>query len=118
MPMMPRLHDLMAARLAEMDDDPWALVFTGERGGPMSHERDWARWRQALDGASVPRIRRHDARHTAATLLREAGVDPRVIQAILGHSTAAMTAHYSHLGPQERSRAIAQYGALLGIAAQ
>jgi len=117
-PMMPRLHDLMEERLAEMPDDPWALVFTGARGGPMSHERDWARWRQALDGAGVPRIRRHDARHTAATLLREAKVDPRVIQAILGHSTAAMTAHYSHLGAGERSEAVAQYGALLGIASQ
>ena len=82
----------------------------------MSHERDWARWREALDGAGVRRVRRHDARHTTATLLREAGVDPRVIQDILGHTSAKMTAHYSHLGKGEGRAGIGKLGALLGIA--
>lgn len=117
-PMLPRLYDLMAARLAEMPADPWALVFTAERGGPMSHERDWARWRQALDGAGVRRVRRHDSRHTTATLLRAAGVQERVIQAIIGHTSATMTAHYSHLGPGETREAMLALGRHLAIEAR
>lgn len=116
-PLLPRLHDLLTQRLAKMSADPWALVFTGERGGPISHERDWALWREGLTAADVPAVRRHDSRHTCATLLREAGVDPRIIQAILGHTTAAMTARYSHLGPRERAEAIGKLGLLLESAA-
>lgn len=117
-PMLEPLQALMEQRLAEMDGDPWGLIFTGRNGGPMSHERDWARWREALDGAGVRRVRRHDARHTTATLLREAGVDPRVIQDILGHTSAKMTAHYSHLGKGEGRAGMGKLGELLGITSQ
>ena len=41
--------------------------------------------------------RTHDLRHTAATLLRGQGVDIRVVQAILGHSTLAVTKKYMHV---------------------
>jgi site-specific recombinase XerD len=41
--------------------------------------------------------RLHDARHTAATLLLEQGVDIRVVQEILGHSSLAVTKRYAHV---------------------
>jgi integrase len=39
------------------------------------------------DAAGVPRIRFHDARRIAATLWARQGVEPKVIQQLLGHST-------------------------------
>jgi integrase len=40
----------------------------------------------------------HDTRHTTATLLRLAGVDPLVTKRILGHSTADLTERvYTHI---------------------
>jgi site-specific recombinase XerD len=45
----------------------------------------------------VDNHRLHDARHTAATLLLEQGVDIRVVQEILGHSTLAVTKRYTHV---------------------
>ena len=38
-----------------------------------------------------------DARHTAATLLLEQGVDIRVVQEVLGHSTLTVTRKYAHV---------------------
>lgn len=39
----------------------------------------------------------HDTRHTFTTLLTEAGVDKRVIRAIVGHSAKDVTDHYTHI---------------------
>ena len=52
-------------------------------------------------------MRFHDLRHTAASLLRSAGVHPKVVQERLGHSTASITLDvYSHvLGSLERDAA-------------
>jgi hypothetical protein len=36
-------------------------------------------------------MRVHDLRHTAASLWLAAGADPKVVQRVLGHATAAMT---------------------------
>ncbi|MFJ6851941.1 tyrosine-type recombinase/integrase [Streptomyces sp. NPDC091271] len=43
-------------------------------------------------------IRLHDARHGCATLLTAAGVPPRVVMEILGHSQIAVTMNiYAHV---------------------
>ncbi len=38
----------------------------------------------------------HDIRHTAASLLAEAGISHSIIAALLGHTLTGMTAHYTH----------------------
>jgi integrase len=38
-----------------------------------------------------PRITAHDLRHTAASLAISAGANPKVVQRMLGHTSAAMT---------------------------
>ena len=38
----------------------------------------------------------HECRHTAATLLLAAGVDPEVVRSIMGWSSVAMRRTYSH----------------------
>ncbi len=43
------------------------------------------------DAANLPRIRVHDARHGAATLLAAGNVHPRVAMEILGHSKISVT---------------------------
>jgi integrase-like protein len=46
----------------------------------------------------MPDVRVHDLRHTAASLWLAAGADPKVVQRVLGHATAAMTMDlYGHL---------------------
>jgi integrase len=75
----------------------WNLCFPGLHGRPQEAREDWAAWKQLCDQAGVRDARLHDARHTAATLLLEQGVDIRVVQEILGHSTLAVTRKYTHV---------------------
>ncbi|MEN6623846.1 MAG: site-specific integrase [Smithella sp.] len=52
-------------------------------------------------------VRFHDLRHTHASHLLAAGVNPKVIQERLGHSTIAMTLNtYSHLMPNMQAEEI------------
>jgi integrase len=45
-----------------------------------------------------PELRVHDLRHTAASVWLASGADPKVVQRVLGHATAAMTMDlYGHL---------------------
>ncbi|HEX3611740.1 MAG TPA: tyrosine-type recombinase/integrase [Sporichthyaceae bacterium] len=73
------------------------LVFSQPNGSPIQTRQDWEEWKRLLETAGVRNARLHDARHTAATLLLEQGVDIRVVQQILGHSTLAVTQRYTHV---------------------
>lgn len=56
------------------------------------------RMKDACAGLGVGLHRPHDTRHTTATLLRLAGVDPYVTKVILGHATADITEKvYTHI---------------------
>ncbi|WP_134131290.1 tyrosine-type recombinase/integrase [Kribbella pratensis] len=66
-----------------------------------------------LQAAGLRDARPHDARHTAATLLLEQGVDIRVVQEILGHSTLAVTKRYTHVTSKLAEDAAAKIGKAL-----
>jgi integrase len=76
------------------------LVFYDEIGGYLSVDKILKEFHALLDKAGLPRMRFHDLRHSAATILLTMGVHPKVVQELLGHSTIAMTMDtYSHLLP-------------------
>jgi len=56
--------------------------------------------------AGLPRIRYHDLRHTAASLILNYGVSPIVISRRLGHSKVSITLDiYGHLIPEMQNKA-------------
>jgi integrase len=79
---------------------PGAWLFEAPEGGAL-RESNWKRsvgWSAATSAAGVPGFRVHDLRHTAASVWLGAGADPKVVQRVLGHATAAMTMDlYGHL---------------------
>jgi len=79
---------------------PDAWLFDAPKGGPL-RESNWKRsvgWSAATAAAGVRGFRVHDLRHTAASVWLGAGADPKVVQRVLGHASAAMTMDlYGHL---------------------
>ncbi|MGK9147194.1 tyrosine-type recombinase/integrase [Plantibacter flavus] len=91
---------------------PNELHFTSPSGGRLNGP-NWKRavhWTANCDGRRV-----QDLRHTAATLWLTNGVDPKTVQAWLGHSTATLTLDtYSHwIGTDGDATAVARINALL-----
>lgn len=55
---------------------------------------------KVLSKAGLPKVTFHDLRHTAATLMLQAGIPMKVVQEVLGHSTIKITMDlYSHVTP-------------------
>ena len=75
----------------------WDLVCCTPTGTPVDSRDDWEDWHALLQEAGVREARVHDARHTAATLLFEQGIDIRVVQQILGHSQLSQAQRYTHV---------------------
>lgn len=96
------------ARLQESAwDSTYNLVFPTGIGTPFDHSHLTQRhFHPILEQAGLRKIRFHDLRHTAATLLLQAGEHPKVVQEMLGHSTISMTLDtYSHVIPSMQKEA-------------
>ena len=92
-------------------------LFPAPHGGPLS-EPNWKRsvgWAAAVRKVGRPSLRVHDLRHTCASLWLGAGADPKVVQRILGHASAAMTMDlYGHLIDQNLWTSARRLGGILG----
>ncbi|MDQ6847662.1 MAG: site-specific integrase [Candidatus Dormibacteraeota bacterium] len=84
------------------------LVFCAELGEFLPTNTMVLLLHRVLARAGLPRIRFHDLRHTAATLMLANGVHPKIVSEMLGHSTTAITLDlYSHVTPHMQQSAAA-----------
>ncbi|WP_278341607.1 tyrosine-type recombinase/integrase [Acidaminococcus fermentans] len=73
-------------------EDKKGMVFTSERGTPISLDNFRSRqWKALTEAAGLPGIGFHSLRHTHATLLIAAGIPVKVVSERLGHKDVAMT---------------------------
>lgn len=97
-PLVADLVPIFDRRTVGRNDDEW--IFRAPEGGPLS-ESNWKRsvkWTEAKAAIGKKTLRVHDLRHTCASLWLGGGADPKVLQRILGHASAAMTMDlYGHL---------------------
>jgi integrase len=76
------------------------LVFPSPHGKPLDPSVLTHTWEKLRDKAGLKGVRLHDLRHLHATLLLQAGTNPKVVQERLGHSSIAVTMDiYSHVLP-------------------
>jgi integrase len=89
----------VAAFVPGARQNPGALIFAGDRGGPLRpnhfRRRTWAKAVQASVGLPC---HPHDLRHSHASILIKLGVHPKTIQVRLGHTSIRTTMDiYGHL---------------------
>lgn len=117
-PISPQLRDKLKAHQSACNSSTarYNLVFHKPDGDPLS--LPWLRYgdfRKALKLAEIDEgMRLYDLRHSCASLLLDAGVNPKVISERLGHSSVAFTLDtYSHLFPHSQDHATAFFTALV-----
>lgn len=80
---------------AYQDND---LVFSREDGSAVRPDQVSRHFQELIARTDLPRIKLHEGRHTAATLLLEAKVDIKIVSAHMGHSTTTITQNlYQHV---------------------
>ena len=83
------------------------FVFPSSVGTPMDPTNLIKAFRKLLRLADLPRIRFHDLRHTAASLMLNNGVDVLVASHRLGHARPSITLDvYGHLIPSMQAHAV------------
>lgn len=114
----------MAAALAKWRDaaepNEHGLVWPRDCGRPQKADTDLAEWHALQDEVGVRHAsgryyHLHEARHTTATLLLEAGVSEAVVIAIMGHSSIITTRGYQHVSQALARRALDDVAARLQL---
>lgn len=93
---IPLVEPFRSSLLRTINGRTEGLVWQKD-GRPIDPKDDWQAWKDALRLAKLPDVTLHEARHTTATLLLEAGVDVKVIGQMLGQSSVLVTAGYQHV---------------------
>jgi integrase len=108
-----QLEERLAIGPGYQDD---GLVFCTVSGAVLHPDNVTNTFDRQVKAAKLPRIRLHDLRHTAATLLLEAGVPLKVVSERFGHSSIAITGDlYQHVTEHMQTDAAEKAGrALLG----
>lgn len=114
---LPLAPDVVAALRAHRPPrpSPDAPVFATASGRPLDAQNLRRDFLALQARASVPRLRLHDLRHTAASLLVRHGVPPRLVADRLGHRDVAFTLSlYTHVYDDQRVQAALPLNRLLG----
>ena len=83
------------------------LIFCRSDGRFLEGSNLSGEFHKLLTRAGLPRLRIHDLRHTAATLLLAKGMHAKVVQEMLGHSTITITLDTHSHGAEGMHAAVA-----------
>lgn len=94
---------LRAQHAATKHKKPGDFVFTNTRGGFLRHTNlTKKQWAPLIEAAGIDDLGWHSLRHFAVSTWIEAGLNPKAIQTLAGHSSYQFTmTRYGHLFPSE-----------------
>lgn len=99
-PLVPWMVAALRLWREQAPPSPHDLVWPENDGQPRDEKEDRAAWYALQKRLGVTHGKRpyviHETRHTAATLLLEADVDPHTVTAIMGHTDIATSRGYQH----------------------
>ena len=105
LPLVPLVHGALVVR--PRSEGPAGYVFATKSGQPIEPRNFVRSFHRIREQHGLRRIRVHDVRHTAATMLKNSGVPARDAQLILGHSTVLITQEiYQHDDMDSRAEAL------------
>lgn len=125
-PLVPWMVSALSTWREYAPASPHALVWPRSDGRPQVDSADRAAWRDLTDAAQVVsldednqgrRYALYEARHTTATLLKEADVDDQTIVAIMGHASILSTRAYLHTSSARTRTALDGLAGRLGLVA-
>ena len=104
--MTPRVEAVMKAYF--IGDHPGGqLAFCSQADRLLTDGQTWKAFRSGVTGSKWHVLRGYHAfRHSFASNLAAAGVDQRVIDELMGHTTVEMQKRYRHLFPDQRRQAV------------
>ncbi|MGC0402665.1 integrase [Streptomyces sp. SAI-126] len=109
-----RMRQMAAKQRAGESWDDGGYVFATRNGRPVEPRNMYRSFTRVAQSAGLRVIRLHDARHGCTTLLTAAGVAPRVVMEILGHSQISITMDvYTHVVQDTQREAISHMDRLL-----
>jgi integrase len=102
-PLHPRASALAAVNNSTLSRQFADLLANAGLAKKRSHEA-------AKDGRNTKRgmaaLSFHSLRHTATSLMKNAGISPAIVQDIIGHESAEISAHYTHVDTAAKRKAV------------
>ena len=104
-PLIPWMSEHLRAWKNASPKSSHDLVYTRADGKPEIDKADTKAWKRVQDELGLWKSAgdpptywdAYEIRHSTATLLLDAKVDPEIVKAIMGHSDIAVTAGYQHV---------------------
>lgn len=96
-PIPDELLPIIKERLENSNSE---LLFPNSKGKYMKQRLIYAALVNFCRGAGLPRVHIHSLRHSFTSIATVKGYNERLIQEVLGHTTASMTRRYTHLRPE------------------
>ncbi len=104
--MTPRVEDVVRRYIGQ-DHVGGQVTFCSESDRPLTDGQSWKAFRNGVKGSKWQVLRGYHAfRHSFASNLAAAGIDQRVIDELMGHTTIEMQKRYRHLFPDKRRTAV------------
>jgi integrase len=100
-PLFPKAFT--AKRTGTLSNQFYEILVSAGLAAPRSH-RSIGKGRQAR--RKLNEISFHALRHTATSLMKNAGISPAIVQDLIGHESPAVSAHYTHIEESAKRRAI------------
>jgi integrase len=88
--------------------DKWhdhELIFPSITGKPLIGNNVSMEFNKLVIQSGLPKIRFHDCRHTAASIMLTHGIPPVIVAGMLGHSVSTLLATYAHCLPDRQDEA-------------
>ena len=107
-------YDALKVHLEQLQRNR-GLIFTTSSGRPISPRNFIRHFKKTVRDANLPDLTVHGIRHSHASLLLSAAVNPKIVQERLGHSSITLTLDtYSHVIPSLQQEAARKLDDLMG----